>query len=483
MKTTVDNLSETRVKLTVEVPFEELTDSINAAYKRISSQVSIPGFRKGKVPQRVIDSKIGRGAVLEEVVNEALPKAYEEAVAAEQIVTVSRPEVEVTELADGDKLVFTADVEIRPAFELPAYEGLEVTVDVAEITDADIEEELTSLRKRFATAVPVERPAADEDLVLIDVEGTLDGEHVEEFSATALSYEVGSAGMISGADEALRGLQEGETTSFAFTPDEGTHAGRELLITVDVKGVRERSLPDADDEFAQLASEFDTLEELRESLREQVRRNKLVEQGMAAREALLDTLLAAVEIAVPEALLASQLDEHFDDEHGDDEHRGEVQANTERAIRTQFLLDRIAEEQDFQVGQAELSQWLVSQAGRYGMSPDQFADALVQAGQVQMAVADVRRGKSLAFVLQKAVITDSAGETVNLSELDEKSEQQKQMEMIQQAIADAQAAAEAGDEEAMAEAAEALSTVASTPTAGEDDEETTKADDATEAKE
>lgn len=448
MKSSVETLSPTRVKLTIEVPFDEMTDSIASAYKRIASQVNVPGFRRGKVPSQIIDQRFGRGAVLEEAVNDVLPKVYDEAVREHEVFVVSQPEIDITELEDGDKLVFTAEVDVRPDFDLPDYESIEVEVDDAEVTDEKIDVQLNELRKRFGTAVPVERAAQDDDLVLIDVEGVLDGEKLEDYSATALSYEVGSAGMVSGADEAIRGLKEGESNTFTFTPEEGELSGKEITLTVEVKGVRERSLPDADDEFAQLASEFDTLEELREDLRTRVEKMALVEQGMAAREKVLEYLLDAVDIEIPEKLLAAQVDEHFQDGHGhdDDDHHAEVASDARKSIKTQFVLDKVAEAENLEVGQAELSQWLVSQAPRYGMTPDQFAQALVDAGQVQMAVSDVRRGKALALVLQKAAVKDKSGNEINLAALDEPSEEEKMAAAIQEAMAAAEAQAEAEEE-------------------------------------
>lgn len=437
MNSSVENLSPTRVKLTVEIPFGDMTDSLTSAYKRVATQVNIPGFRRGKVPSAIIDQRVGRGVVIEEAINEVLPGVYDQAVQEHKLVTVSQPEVEITEIADGDKVVFTATVDIRPEFDLPDYEGIAVSVDDTDVTDEQVEEQLTELRKRFGTAVPVERAAEDGDVVLLDVEGKLDGERLEEFSATAFSYEVGSAGMVSGADEAIRGKAEGETATFDFTPEEGEFEGKTINLTVDVKGVRERSLPDADDEFAQLASEFDTLDELRADLRTKVERMALVEQGMAAREKVLDHLLEVTEVEVPDSLVQSQLDEHFQDGHGDDEHRGEVEENARKSVKTQFILDRIADAEELEVGQAELSQWLVSQAPRYGMTPDQFAEALVQAGQVQMAVADVRRGKALAFVLQKAAVTDASGNEVNLAALDEAIEEEIEAELEEEAYEEA----------------------------------------------
>ena len=424
MTSSVETVSPTRVKLTVEVPFDDMSENIANAYKRIASQVTIPGFRKGKVPSAIIDQRVGRGAVLEEAINEALPVAYDSAIQENEIIAVGQPDVEVTEIADGEKVVFTAEVDVRPEFDLPDYSGIAVSVDDAEVNDEKVDEQLDELRKRFGTAVPVERAAADEDVVLLDVEGTLDGERLEEYSATALSYEVGSAGMVSGADEAIRGLSDGESATFTFTPEEGEFSGKEISLKVDVKGVRERSLPDADDEFAQMASEFDTLDELKADLRTRVERMALVEQGMAAREKVLDHLLEVIDFPIPESLVAAQTDEHFQDGHGDDDHKAEVEETTRKSIKTQFILDKIADTEALAVGQEELSQWLVTQAPRYGMTPDQFAQALVEAGQVQMAVADVRRGKALALVLQKAAVTDASGNEGNLSALDEAVEEE-----------------------------------------------------------
>lgn len=419
MTSTVETLSPTRVKLTVDVAFGDHDDKIKAAYKKIAQQVNIPGFRKGKVPASIIDQRFGRGVVLEEVVNDVLPGAYDSAISEHEIVALGQPVVEVTEVNDGDNFVFTAEVDVRPEFDLPKYEGIKVEVDPADKTDEDIDEQLLELRKRFGSLAPVERAAEDGDVVEIDVEGFEGEKQLDEFSAMALSYEVGSSGMVEGADEAIRGLVEGESTSFNFTPEEGEYEGKELKINVAVKGVRERTLPEADDEFAQLASEFDTIAELREDLSQRVDRMKLVEQGMQAREKVLEQMLAAVEIPVPESVIEAQLSEHFQDGHGDDDHRNEVEAETAESIRTQFILDRIVDEEDVQVGQAELSQWLMSQAPRYGMTPDQFIQALLQANQLEMAVADVRRGKALEHVLKTAVVTDTNGKAIDLSVLDE----------------------------------------------------------------
>lgn len=438
MKTSIETLSPTRVKLVVEVPFEELADQLAAAYKRIASQINVPGFRRGKVPARIIDQRVGRGAVLEEAVNEALPKLYESAVAEHDVFVLGRPEVDVTDLVDGTVLGFTAEVDIRPDFELPDYAGLEVEVEEAVVTEEQIKDQLDSLRKRFATSKPADRLAANGDLIYLDLEGSVDGKPVDDFTLTSFSYEVGSGGLLPGIDEAVEGLSAGESAQFSFTPEGGEYSGREVALTVTVTAVHERELPTLDDEFAQLASEFDTVAELESDLRNRLAKMRLVEQGYAAKAKVMDALLDLIEIPVPEGVVAEQVAEHVradrehaghddhDHDHGDTDEdtideatRAELEDDARRALRTQFILDKIADVEELAVTQAELTQWLVSQAPRYGMSPDRFADALVKAGQVQSAIADVRRGKAVAIVLEKAVIKDSSGSAIDLSLLTE----------------------------------------------------------------
>ena len=418
VKSTVENLSETRVKLTVEIPFEDLNDSIEQAYKRIASQVNVPGFRRGKVPTRIIDQRFGRGVVLEEVVNAEVPKAYDEAVRDNELRPLGQPEVEVTQIEDGELISFTAEVDVTPQFDLPEYKGLEVEVADSVVSDDDVEEQVAQLRKRFATVTPVERAAEVGDLVLVDVKGELDGDELDDFAGTALTFEVGAEGMIDGFSEAVTGASEGDTVTFEHTPDEGPYEGKAVQVTVDLKGVRQRTLPEADDEFAQLASEFDTMAELRDDLRTKLQGNRLVEQGYEAREKLAERLLELVDFPLPEAFLQAQIDEHFADGHGDEDHRAEVADNTRNSLKTQLILDKIADTEELGVEQAELIQWLVQQAPRYGMSADQFANALAEAGQVGTAVADVRRGKALALVMQEAKVTDASGNPVDLSALD-----------------------------------------------------------------
>ena len=420
MKSSAETLSPTRVKLTVEVPFDELAPSLDAAYQAIAKQVSIPGFRKGKVPSRIIDQRVGRAAVLEEAVNDILPKAYEDALRENAIVPLGRPEVEVTELADGQSLTFTAEVDVRPEFDLPDYSGIAVEVEDAVVSDEDVEEQLTGLRGRFASLTPVERAAADGDILLVDLLGyEADGSSVEDLSGHALSYELGTDGMLPGFDDAVRGATAGETRTFEFTPEGGEFVGRPLTVNVTVSAVRERALPAADDDFAQLASEFDTIAELRDDIRTRLGRVRVLEQGMQARGKVHEALLGLVDFPLPEGVVRQEVEDHFADGHaGDDEHRAEVEREARDGLRSRLLLDQIAEAEEISVGESELSAWLLQNAPRYGMSPDAFAQALVQAGQLPMAIGDIRRGKALAVVTSKARVVDASGRPVDLESVD-----------------------------------------------------------------
>ncbi len=421
MKSDVETLSPTRVKLTIEVPFDELKPSLDAAYGRIAQSVNIPGFRKGKVPARVIEQRFGRGAVLEEAVNDAIPKAYEDAVRDTKIVPISRPEIDVTAMEDGDKLTFTAEVDVRPEFDLPDFSTLKVEVAPAVPSIDDVAEQVEALRARFATLTEVDRVAADGDVLLVDIAGaTEDGDAVEDLSGKALSYELGTDGMLPGFDDAVRGAAKGDTVVLDFTPQNGDWAGINLKASVTVSAVRERVLPPLDDSFAQLASEFDTVAELNEDIKTRLVRVKRLEQGSEARTRVLDALIEAVDMPIPENVVAAEVEAHFEDGHeGDDAHRAEVETQARSALKSQFILDKIAEGEDLGVEEAELSQWLVQQAPRYGMSPDQFAQALVEANQVGMAMQDIRRAKALAIVMESAAIVDTDGAVVDLSLLDE----------------------------------------------------------------
>lgn len=416
MKSAVETLNPTRVKLTVEVPYEELAPSVDAAYKSISSQVTIPGFRKGKVPPRIIDQRVGRGAVLEEAVNNALPGFYAQAVEESELRPLGRPEVEVTDVPAGTEgdLRFTVEVDIRPQITLPDLSTVEVTVDDIKVTDEDIAERLEALRERFGTLVAIDRTVGQDDFVTVDLAANVDGTEVD--AAKGISYQVGSGTLLEGMDEALAGLSAGETTTFDAPLAGGDFAGQQAHVTVTLQNVKERQLPDLDDDFAQLASEFDTLDELRESLRADVEKDKRLEQAMAARERLVETLLEQLDVPVPDAVVADEVHRHLENEDRleDEEHRAEVDGETREGLRAQMLLDVLAEAEEVSVSQQELLDYLIGSAQQYGMDPNRFIQAVSEANQIQAMVAEVGRRKALAAALTKVTVKDASGTVLDI---------------------------------------------------------------------
>ncbi len=417
MKSVAEPLGPTRVKLQVEVPFEELRPSLDQAYKRIADQVSIPGFRRGKVPARIIDQRFGRGVVLEEAINDALPDLYSQAVDEAEISPLGSPDVEVTEIEDGQHLKFTVEVDVRPQVDLPEWQGIAISVDDAEVTDEQIDTQLDQLRQRFATLTPVERAAATGDHVVLDLTARdAEGAEMENGRASGLTYEVGSGSMVEGLDEAIVGLSAGEATTFSSTLH-GTEEGTGAEIEVTVTAVKEQELPDLDDEFAMMASEFDTLDELKGDLAEQLARMSRLGQALAARDKALEYLLDAVDVPLPQKALESQLDDHFSDGHGDDEHRAEVLASLERSLRAQLILDEVVKVAEVSVSQDELMEYLVHRAQEAGVSPQEYVQQVLSGNGIPAVVADVARGKALALVVEKAVVTDASGNPVDLVRL------------------------------------------------------------------
>lgn len=420
MKSTVEKLSPTRAKVTISVTPEELKPSITHAYGHIAEDINIPGFRKGKVPPPIIDQRVGKSAVLEHAVNESLDGFYRKAVDEHKLRPLGRPEADIVEWpSDKDfsgDLLLAIEVDVRPEIDLPAYEGLKLTVDAVDISDDEVTEELNTLRSRFGTLITVERPATTGDFAQIDLVASVNG--VEVDNASGISYEVGSGDLIEGIDEALESLTAGETTTFASKLLGGDHEGETAEITVTVIAVKERELPTADDDFAQIASEFDTIDELTESLKVQVGRSKVFGQGNQARELLIEQLLSSVEVPIPEAIIADEVHRHLEGENRleDETHRAEVTEASEKTFRQQILLDTIAEAEQVKVSQDELTQYLIQGASQYGMDPSEFVQALSGNGQIPSMVAEVARNKALAIALGKAEVTDSNGATVDLSE-------------------------------------------------------------------
>jgi trigger factor len=421
VKSAVETLEPTKVKLTIEVSYDELKPSIDHAYSHIAEQVNIPGFRKGKVPPRIIDQRVGRPAVMEHAVNDGLSEFYASAVRDNSLRPLGQPEIDVTKvpgLTAGDEgdLVFTAEVEVRPEIEIPELDGLSISVDGLEVSEEDVQGRLDQLRERFGTLVGVDRPAADKDFVVIDLVAKIGDEEVDTVSG--ISYQIGSGNMLEGLDEALTGLSAGETTTFETELVGGEHAGEKAQVTVTASQVKQRDLPEADDDFAQMASEFDTIAELTDDLREQAGRIKGQNQAVQARDLLLEQLVAKVEIPVPSGAVEAEVHRHLEQEGrlDDDTHRAEVKEQAETALRNQILLDTLAEKLEVKVAQGELIDYLVSASRQYGMDPNTFIQTIDQQGQIPAMVAEVARSKALAVALRRIAVTDDKGAAVDLSE-------------------------------------------------------------------
>jgi trigger factor len=474
VKSAVETLSPTRAKITVEVPFEELKPSLDAAYQAIAKQINIPGFRKGKVPPPVIDRQVGRGTVLDEAINDALPKLYVQALQDNNLQPLAQPEIDVTKLEDNTLFEFTAEVDVRPTIDIPSYDALSVEVDDISVSDEDVDAEVETLRERFATLKDVERPAADGDVATIDLKATRDGEPVEGGEVSGYSYKVGSGDMLDGIDEALRGLSAGEETTFTSQLLGGDLSGQDVEVSVSLSAVKEQELPELDDEFAQTASEFDTIEELRQDVSTRLERGKRLEQAAAARDAVLGQLLDNAEIPLPEGVVAEELagrrqeieqqltyagtsmEQYLDNEKQTiDEFEAELEKRVRDALASQFLLDEIAKAEEIGVEQEELSEHLLRRAQQSGQNPEEFVKHMVEHNHIPEMVAEVVRGKALAKIVEGATVTDESGSPVELKNL-------KPDGSIGDPEAEAQAAAEARAAAEVAEAARVEDSVEST---------------------
>ena len=437
MPSTVEQLSPTRVKITVEVPFADLKPSVDKAYRDIAQSINIPGFRKGKVPPLVIDQRFGRGAILQEALNEALPRFYGAAVAENKLSPLAQPEVEVTKLEDGDLVEFVAEVDVRPDFELPPLDSLRVEVEPVEVTDAQVDGELETLRNRFGARETVDRPAQTGDLVTLDLVASKDGEALDDATAEGLEYEVGSGSMLEGLDDAVVGLAAGESATFTSTLVGGPRKGEETDVEVRVTKVAQQELPEPDDEFAQLASEFDTVAELRADLAGRLANLARLEQASAARDAVLEQVLTQVQVELPENMVQAEfetrkkdletslesaqlsLEEYLaDGDQTPEGFWGELEQRTATALQAQMVLDKLAEEREVSVDQNDLTQYIIRRAQQENTAPQQIADHLQEhPHHIDEYMTEIRRGKALALLVEAAEVTDTSGQPVDLEGL------------------------------------------------------------------
>ena len=436
MKSAVENLSPTRAKLTIEVPFEELKPSLDKAYKKIAQQINVPGFRRGKVPPAIIDRQVGRGVVLDEAINEVVPQKYAEAMQENSLEPLAQPEIEVTRFEDNTTLEFTAEVDVKPDFELPAYNALEAKVEDVEVSDAEVDEQVQALRERFGTLVDVERAAGEDDFVTIDLTAMQDGEAIDDGDVSGMSYKVGRGGMLEGLDEALVGMSAGDEKSFASQLVGGDLVGEDVEVTVKVSAVQQQELPELDEEFAQMASEFDTVDELVADVKERLGRGKRLEQAVSARDAVLEALLEKVEVPLPETMVTDELNarrqnveqqlvyagltmEKYLEDEGQtaEEFEADLERRVRDAVAAQFILDAIAKKEEIGVDQQDLSTHLVRRAQQSGQDPQEFANHMFEHNHIPDMVQEILRGKALATLVESATVTDASGNVVELANL------------------------------------------------------------------
>ena len=417
MKTNVEKLNPTRVKLTITVDQADFKPALDAAYKTVSQQVNIPGFRKGKVPSSVLDQRVGKDMILAQAINDGMDDFYRQALAAEKLIPLGTPQADVkqapTAAEPNLELIIELEVEVRPEFKLPEYKGLKVKVDALKVAKLDIDTELDALRGRFGTLKTVDRPAANGDFTSIDLTAQIDGKNID--TATDISYEIGSGQLLDGIDEALETLTAGETTTFRSKLAGGELAGQEAEVTVTLNAVKERELPKADDEFAQLASEFDTIEELKKNIEAQLEVTLARKQILQARDLIIEQLLEKAKIPVSAEAVGREVESHLEGEgrQADIEHRKEVTEETERNFRTQVLLDAVSEAEEIKVEDQELIEYLAFSSRNYGMEPNEFIKQVASAGQVPAFVGELTRRKAVDALVAAAEIVDSKGNKIS----------------------------------------------------------------------
>ncbi len=437
--TTKESLSPTRVRLTITVTPEELKPSLDHAYQHIAEEMNIPGFRKGKVPPPIIDQRVGRGEVLNHAVSEGLDRYFQAAVQEEKIRTLGQPQADVTTWpSDKDfsgDLVVSVEVDVRPDFTLPAFAKYTLEVEPVVVAKEDVESDLDDLRARFGNLVTIDRPIKTGDFVQIDLEATI-GENTID-SASSISYEVGSGQLIDGIDDALDTLTAGESTTFESKLLGGDNEGSMAQIALTVLSVKERELPEADDDFAQIASQFDTIKELRDDVAAQVERRGVFKQAQQARDALVEKMLGDIDLPLPQGVVDAEVNRHLEGENrlDDDVHRKEVIESTEKSLRSQLMLDALVESLEVEVGQEELTQYLMQSASQYGMEPSEFIQSLQENNQIPSMVGEVARSKSLSVALAQVSVKDTKGKKVDLSSVTNTGEDSVEA-AIAQAVAD-----------------------------------------------
>lgn len=438
MQTTVEETDKHTVRLTVEVDPERFGKDLDRAYRKVAQEVRIPGFRKGKVPRRIIDAQIGKEAVLGEFLEDSVPAYYREALRENELAPIAEPDIDLQQVEEGKPFVFSVVVEVRPRLQLEDddYKGLEVERPSVEVTDAEVDDLLGSLRERFAELETVQRPAARGDYVVIDLRATVHDQEVPEATRPDFLYEVGAGEFTGALDEQLEGKRAGEILKFNAELDQrfGERAGQEVSFQVLLKEVKGKNLPAADDAFAKTASEFDTLEELRQALREQIGKNKERSADAEVRDRVLKTLVDATQVDLPETLVDEETEHRVQHAReraeqlgisleqllglqGTDElrFRADAREHAIRAIVADLVLEGVARKEDLQVTAEELGQEIGQLAQALGREPKEVAKSLDRSGQVVALAGDIIRSKALDVLVEHANVTPEGGATPEIT--------------------------------------------------------------------
>jgi trigger factor len=433
VKTSVETLDPVKVKLTVEVEPKRVKQAFDKATRELAKQVTIPGFRPGKAPRRLLEQRFGQGAIAQTAMEASLSDYYMEAVQAEDVTPVGQPEVDVETFTEADGCTFTATVEVRPDFELPDHTGVSVRFPEWDVDDAQIDEQLEQMRERFAEVEVVDRPAGAGDLVTIDLAVEVDGEELESAKVEDALYEVGSAGVTPKLDEEIVGKVAGDEFTYEDPlPEEyPEHGGADATFRITVKDVREKELPELDDDFATTASEFDTIQELRADLRGALLRRSIQQAQHDLRGTILEAYLDTVEVPLPPSMIDADAEQkvhqlqHQAEQFGAtldqllemqetslEEFEANAREQAEGTVKAQLVLDQLAVDLDAPVESADIDREIVRHAQTNEMPPQEVARIIQQQGSLPALIGDILRRKAIDAIVAGADIDGAPADDV-----------------------------------------------------------------------
>ena len=445
MKTLVEPLEGNKVRLSIEVDESEFEPALDAAFKRIAREVRLPGFRPGKAPRKLLEARLGVGVAREEAIREAVPGYYTDAVVEHDVDVIAQPEIDITGGQEEGPVTFDAVVEVRPVVEVAGYGSLRVELPSPVVTEADIDEQVERMRAQYADLVTVDRPAADGDIVKIDIDGSRDGEPIEGLSASGYAFEVGLGTLVPELDENLRGASAGDHLEFSGDDhhhdddelDEEGHAPHGPIdFVVDVEEVQEKVLPDLTDEWAKEASEFDTIDELRDDLRARMTRSRAAQAESNLRERTAEALAALVDVELPEPMISNEMQQRIQDlalrlqaqglnleqylamtGQPQEQFVESLREMANEAVQVDLALRAVALAEGIEATEDELDEEFAGVAERIGESPERVRSEFERNGQVSDVRSDLRKRKALDWLVEQVEIVDPDGNPIDRADL------------------------------------------------------------------